>query len=186
MTKRIVVQDQFIDQRHLLFADAAASNPREAPSCLVWTYYYLAQHFDFKRDIEQALNYIDRALEHTPTLIELFVFKAKIFKVRSLLYSGRMHDMIRTEARLFILWLLFLYVCLPNWKYTANGCGVDQISATPNPTPTLAWKNRLRIQLRLQLRLRPTSLSFSHVEGQCFKTVIYSLQCLWCKILLTN
>ena len=49
----------------------------------MWTYYYLAQHFDFKRDIERALGYIDRALEHTPTLIELFVFKAKIFKVRN-------------------------------------------------------------------------------------------------------
>ncbi|XP_043218185.1 N-alpha-acetyltransferase 15, NatA auxiliary subunit-like isoform X1 [Amphibalanus amphitrite] len=61
-------------------ADAEASNPKEAPSCLVWTYYYLAQHFDFKRDIERALGYIDKALEHTPTLIELFVFKAKIFK----------------------------------------------------------------------------------------------------------
>ena len=65
----------------LLFADAEASNPKEAPSCLVWTYYYLSQHFDFKRDIERALYYIDKALEHTPTLIELFVFKAKIFKV---------------------------------------------------------------------------------------------------------
>ena len=61
-----------------------------------------------------------------------------------------------------------------------QGCGVDQISATPTPTP--ARKNRLRLQLRLQLRLRPTSVSFSHVEEQCFKTVVSSLQCLWCKL----
>ena len=33
--------------------------------------------------------------------------------------SDRMHDMIQTEARLFILWLFFRYACLPNWKYAA-------------------------------------------------------------------
>ena len=33
--------------------------------------------------------------------------------------SDRMHGMIKTEARLFILWLLFRYACLPNWKYAA-------------------------------------------------------------------
>ena len=30
-----------------------------------------------------------------------------------------MHGMIQTEARLFILWLLFRYASLPNWKHAA-------------------------------------------------------------------
>lgn len=58
----------------------SSSADRESPSCLLWTYFYLAQHFDYRGDIARALDYIDRALEHTPTLIELYVFKGKLFK----------------------------------------------------------------------------------------------------------
>lgn len=39
--------------------------------------------FCFKNlgDTERAMLFIDKALDHTPTLIELLVLKAKIFKV---------------------------------------------------------------------------------------------------------
>lgn len=52
----------------------------EPASALLWTYYYLAQHFDHLRDTDKALSYIDAAIEHTPTLIELFVAKGRIYK----------------------------------------------------------------------------------------------------------
>ncbi|XP_014249372.1 N-alpha-acetyltransferase 15, NatA auxiliary subunit-like [Cimex lectularius] len=52
----------------------------EPPSTLLWTYYFLAQHYDFFRQTEKALKYINIAIEHTPTLIELFVTKARIYK----------------------------------------------------------------------------------------------------------
>lgn len=53
----------------------------QAPaSALLWTYYFLAQHYDYLKDTAKALEYIDAAIEHTPTLIELFVTKGKIFK----------------------------------------------------------------------------------------------------------
>lgn len=52
----------------------------EATTCLLWVYYYLAQHYDYLQDYNQALKYVNIALEHTPTLIELFVIKAKIYK----------------------------------------------------------------------------------------------------------
>lgn len=61
------------------------NGPREPASALLWVYYYLAQHYDYLKQTEKALNYIDLAIEHTPTLIELFVAKGRIFKVR---YSG--------------------------------------------------------------------------------------------------
>ena len=48
---------------------------------LLWTYYYLAQHYDYLRQTKKALEYIDTALEHTVTLIELNVVKARIYKV---------------------------------------------------------------------------------------------------------
>ncbi|CAG0884585.1 unnamed protein product [Cyprideis torosa] len=52
----------------------------EPASAVLWCYYYLAQHWDFLGDSTRALTYIDLAMEHTPTLIELHIVKAKIYK----------------------------------------------------------------------------------------------------------
>ncbi|KAF9355515.1 N-alpha-acetyltransferase 16, NatA auxiliary subunit [Mortierella sp. AD094] len=59
--------------------DHSGSNV-EPPTALLWTLYFLAQHFDFKRNTDQALGYIDRAIEHTPTLVELYMTKGRILK----------------------------------------------------------------------------------------------------------
>ena len=50
-------------------------------STLLWVYYFLAQLFDYLSQSTKALHYIDAAIEHTPTLIELFIVKGKIYKV---------------------------------------------------------------------------------------------------------
>ncbi|KAJ3064506.1 hypothetical protein HDU98_012091 [Podochytrium sp. JEL0797] len=52
----------------------------EPPSAILWVYYYLAQHYDFLGDRSKALEYIELAIQHTPTLVELFMTKAKILK----------------------------------------------------------------------------------------------------------
>ncbi|KAF9357803.1 N-alpha-acetyltransferase 16, NatA auxiliary subunit [Mortierella sp. NVP85] len=52
----------------------------EPPTALLWTLYFLAQHFDFKHNTDQALEYINRAIEHTPTLVELHMTKGRILK----------------------------------------------------------------------------------------------------------
>ncbi|KAJ3004599.1 UNVERIFIED_CONTAM: hypothetical protein HDU68_004990, partial [Siphonaria sp. JEL0065] len=52
----------------------------EPPSAILWVYYYLAQHFDYLGDRTKALEYINLAIEHTPTLVELFMTKARILK----------------------------------------------------------------------------------------------------------
>lgn len=57
------------------------SHPPEPASAILWTYYYLAQHYDHQKDSAKALQYINMAIEHTPTLIELFVTKGRIYKV---------------------------------------------------------------------------------------------------------
>ncbi|CAG5993813.1 unnamed protein product [Menidia menidia] len=52
----------------------------EPPTTLLWVQYFLAQHFDFIDRPSLALDYINSAIDSTPTLIELFLIKAKIFK----------------------------------------------------------------------------------------------------------
>ncbi|TRY87613.1 hypothetical protein DNTS_005998 [Danionella cerebrum] len=52
----------------------------EPPTTLLWVQYFLAQHYDQIGQHSMALEYINAAIESTPTLIELFLIKAKIYK----------------------------------------------------------------------------------------------------------
>ncbi|KAM6953228.1 N-alpha-acetyltransferase 15, NatA auxiliary subunit-like [Aplochiton taeniatus] len=52
----------------------------EPPTTLLWVQYFLAQHFDHVDQQTLALEYINTAIDSTPTLIELFLIKAKIYK----------------------------------------------------------------------------------------------------------
>ncbi|XP_006003550.1 N-alpha-acetyltransferase 16, NatA auxiliary subunit isoform X2 [Latimeria chalumnae] len=53
---------------------------KEPPTTLLWVRYFLAQHFHKLGQLSLALEYINAAIESTPTLIELFYVKAKIYK----------------------------------------------------------------------------------------------------------
>lgn len=53
---------------------------KEPASALLWTLYYLAQHYDYLGDIDKAIKFINTAIDHTPTLIELFLTKGRIYK----------------------------------------------------------------------------------------------------------
>ncbi|KAF2323305.1 hypothetical protein GH714_034540 [Hevea brasiliensis] len=48
---------------------------KEPPSTLMWTLFFLAQHYDRRRQYEIALTKIDEAIEHTPTVIDLYSVK---------------------------------------------------------------------------------------------------------------
>ncbi|KAJ3307506.1 N-alpha-acetyltransferase 15, NatA auxiliary subunit [Blyttiomyces sp. JEL0837] len=52
----------------------------EPPTALLWVLYFLAQHFDYVRDGKKAMEYIDEAIKHTPTMVELLMTKARILK----------------------------------------------------------------------------------------------------------
>jgi len=54
--------------------------PPESPTSLLWTYYFLSQHYDFLGDYMKALELVNAGIAHTPTLIELFLLKGKIYK----------------------------------------------------------------------------------------------------------
>jgi tetratricopeptide (TPR) repeat protein len=57
-----------------------ANKEAEPPTTLLWVYYYLAQHFDFINEHQKALDFINKSIEHTPTLVELYMIKGKINK----------------------------------------------------------------------------------------------------------
>lgn len=52
------------------------------PTTYVWSLYFLAQHHSYvsPTNPETALHFINTALEHTPTLPELYMIKARILK----------------------------------------------------------------------------------------------------------
>lgn len=60
---------------------SADDGKEEPPTTLLWVQYFLAQHYDMIGQQTLALEYINAAIESTPTLIELFLIKAKIYKV---------------------------------------------------------------------------------------------------------
>ncbi|VFQ87375.1 unnamed protein product [Cuscuta campestris] len=56
------------------------SEDKEPPSTLMWTLFYLAQHYDRRGEYDAALSKIDEAIEHTPTVIDLYLVKSRILK----------------------------------------------------------------------------------------------------------
>lgn len=67
------------------------------PTTYLWTLYFLAQHHSHGSDFAKALETVELALVHTPTLPELYMCKARILK-----RAGDVYGAARTmdEARL--------------------------------------------------------------------------------------
>ncbi|SCU80524.1 LADA_0B07998g1_1 [Lachancea dasiensis] len=63
-------------------------NPKEDPLVYVWSSYFLCQHYLYLKDFTKARDYIDRALCHTPTLVELYILKARVLKHAGLLVEA--------------------------------------------------------------------------------------------------
>ncbi|XP_077212035.1 N-terminal acetyltransferase A complex auxiliary subunit NAA15-like [Tasmannia lanceolata] len=56
------------------------SATKEPPSTLMWTLFLLAQHYDRRGQYDLGLVKIDEAIEHTPTVIDLYSVKGRILK----------------------------------------------------------------------------------------------------------
>lgn len=69
---------------------------------------FLAQHYSYLGDTEKALALIERALEHTPTLIELYIVKGKILKVRHNQAFYKFHNDISGVCPFVNIIILFL------------------------------------------------------------------------------
>lgn len=51
------------------------------PTVYLWLLYYLANHYLFLRNPKSAFEYVNKAIEHTPTLIDLYTLKGKIYQL---------------------------------------------------------------------------------------------------------
>jgi peptide alpha-N-acetyltransferase len=49
-----------------------------------FVYYYASQHYDYLKNLEKALIYINRAIDQTPSYVEFYMIKSKILKHASL------------------------------------------------------------------------------------------------------
>ncbi len=47
---------------------------------LIWVYYYASQHYDFFKELEKSLKYINKAIDNTPSIVEFYMLKSKILK----------------------------------------------------------------------------------------------------------
>eukprot|EP00043_Microstomoeca_roanoka_P018675 m.202132 g.202132 ORF g.202132 m.202132 type:complete len:1343 (+) comp16872_c5_seq2:1-4029(+) len=60
---------------------------QESPAVLVWCLHFLAQHYDYIKQFEKALETIQEAIAHTPTLVELYMVEGMILK-----HMGRLSE----------------------------------------------------------------------------------------------
>ena len=56
------------------------------PPTFIWVYYFAAQHYEILGNSEKALEYINKAIKLTPSVVEFFMVKARILK-HNLLYE---------------------------------------------------------------------------------------------------
>ncbi|OJT12705.1 N-alpha-acetyltransferase 16, NatA auxiliary subunit [Trametes pubescens] len=64
----------------LTHAADAPCPPTIDPTMYVWTLYFLAQHHSHLGQHEKALELLDTAIAHTPTLPELYMFRGRVLK----------------------------------------------------------------------------------------------------------
>lgn len=52
----------------------------ETPVTYLWSLAFLAQYYDLTYQPSLALHFIDKAIDHTPTILDLYIYKSKIFE----------------------------------------------------------------------------------------------------------
>merc|ERR1719313_1168565 len=68
----------------------------EPPSSLLFARMVLSEHYDYLGETEKALKVCNEAIEHTPTLVEIYACKARIYKhAGDLQESARWFDEVR-------------------------------------------------------------------------------------------
>jgi len=75
---------------------AGDDDEEQDPTVYLWLLFFTAQHFYILRDFERALLYVNQGIEHTPTVVDLYVLKARIYKkAGDRAYAAKLYD----EAR---------------------------------------------------------------------------------------
>lgn len=71
------ILDKYLDN---IKNNKKVSDNLDVPVHTSWVYFYAAQHYLFLCDLEKAINYINLALDLTPSVVEFYMVAAKIFK----------------------------------------------------------------------------------------------------------
>jgi len=50
------------------------------PTVQFWLYYFLSQHNLYNGQVEEAFSWINKAIAHTPTVLDCYNLKAKIME----------------------------------------------------------------------------------------------------------
>lgn len=59
---------------------ANENDKKEDPTTELYTWFFLAQHYDYTRQYTKALDYIEKCIQHTGTFIEAHAIKGQIYK----------------------------------------------------------------------------------------------------------
>lgn len=81
--KAVIIENLVLDYKQSLINNGSlieGNSQLEPPTTLLWIYYFLAQHYCYFKNYDEALSYIDLAICHTPTLPDLYMTKGKIYK----------------------------------------------------------------------------------------------------------
>lgn len=70
----------YLDSMNKQMTLAPSDKEELDPTVHLWLLYFIAYHFMWRRDTSQALKYVNEAIEHTPTLLELYTLKGKIYQ----------------------------------------------------------------------------------------------------------
>jgi tetratricopeptide (TPR) repeat protein len=78
--KRQVIEDTVEEFRATLATPSTPTNGSVEPTTYLWALYLLAQHHSYLGRHKQALEILDVAITHTPTLPELYMTRARALK----------------------------------------------------------------------------------------------------------
>lgn len=100
-----------------MVTNSADLTSAEPPTTYLWTLYFLAQHYSYLSQHARALELLEHAIAHTPTLPELLMFKARVLKrCGDLFGAARCMD----EARLLDLQDRFLNTKCAQYRLRAG------------------------------------------------------------------
>ena len=69
-----------IEENSCLCIEYTGNEKMDLLTQICWVHYFAALHFDYLRDLEKALYYINLAIDSTPSVNEFFTLKSKILK----------------------------------------------------------------------------------------------------------
>eukprot|EP01006_Ploeotia_vitrea_P038619 TRINITY_DN66257_c12_g1_i1.p1 TRINITY_DN66257_c12_g1~~TRINITY_DN66257_c12_g1_i1.p1 ORF type:complete len:1066 (-),score=592.35 TRINITY_DN66257_c12_g1_i1:53-2875(-) len=79
-----VIEELMLGYREQLLADGrfSASDKvgEESPVAYVWVLFFLAHHYDALNQMDKAFEAVNTAIAHTPTVIDLYMLKARLYK----------------------------------------------------------------------------------------------------------